>query len=92
LPTSEACRPDTVAVAVQLVPQSYPDGQHPPPSDAPQVDQPVAHAPLNMEFADRPSEVVATMVMPLSSIKVVVALVGHDVGAQSLPNRQQPPW
>lgn len=92
LPIRDASRPDTVAEAVQLLPHAYPVGQQPPPSSAAQLDQPVAHAPVKIEFAERPSDVVATIVTLLLSIRVVVSLVGQEVGAQSLPNRQQPPW
>jgi hypothetical protein len=92
LPTSEARRPETVAVAVQLLPHIYPVGQQPPPLLAAQVDHPVAHAPVKIGFAVRPLEVVAITVTLFLSIKVVVALVGHEVGAQSRPNLQQPPW
>ena len=83
--------PGTVAVAVQLLPHAYPVGQHPPPSLAAQLDHPVAHAPVKIAFAVRPLDAVAMMVTLFASIRVVISLVGHEVGAQSLPKRQQPP-
>jgi hypothetical protein len=91
-PTTDACMPETVAVAVQLLPHTKPVGQHPPPSLAAQLDHPVAHTPVKMELAVRPLDAVTMMVTPLLSISVARALVGHEVGAQSLPRRQQPPW
>jgi hypothetical protein len=74
-----------------MLPQAYPVGQHPPPLLAAQLDQPVAHGPVKFGLAVSPLDVVAMTVTLLLSIKVVVALVGHEVGAQSLPCRQHPP-
>ena len=75
-----------MAVAEQAVPQAYPLGQHPPPMLAAHVVHPLAHAPVSRVF---------TVVMPLplgaitdsvlSPTTVILAVVGHDVTAQSRP-------
>lgn len=76
-----------VAVYVQLLPQPYPLGQHPPPKLAAQLDQPAAQEPLSVA---NEAPVCATIVMPLLT-KPVVETAGQDVFWQSRPTRQQPP-
>lgn len=78
------------ADAVQLDPQANPLGQHPPPSDAAQLNQPVAHEPSNATDAAFP--VGTTIVMPSDVTIVVEAVVGQEVVSQFRPTRQQPPW
>lgn len=77
--------PPPLAAAVQLAPQAYPDGQHPPPFDGAQVCHPVAHTPVARFAVEIPSPVGATIVIPLPLTSVVLAVAGQLVFAQSRP-------
>lgn len=77
-----------VAVAVQLCPHAYPEGQHPPPTVSAQLNQPLAHLPVLPELD--PVVMGITIVSP-SEVNVVDEVVGHDVVSQSRPVWQQPP-
>ena len=82
--------PILTPVAVQLSPQAYPPGQHPPPPSAPQVNQPCAHPP-----SPKSGPVVAAGTPTLTPLLFSATLEetgGQDVSEQSLPVRQQPPW
>lgn len=83
-PTTLSCPP--VAVAVQAVPQAYPDGQHPPPTFVAQVDHPLAHDPVSKVITiEIPLPVGASIVTLLPATTVMLAPGGQDVGWQSLP-------
>ena len=78
-PTTLSCPP--VAVAVHAVPQAYPDGQHPPPTSAAQVDHPLAHDPVsNVITLEIPFPVGASMVTLLPATTVILAPGGQEVG------------
>ena len=88
VPVAPPCT--TTPVAVQLVPQAYPLGQHPPPSS------PLGHE--NHPCAHPPP--VAAAAAPLGTATVTPSLftasveeaTGQDVRLQSRPTWQQPPW
>lgn len=84
LPTS----PCPLTVAVQLAPHSYPDGQHPPPTLAGQLDHPLAHLPV---LAVELLPVGAAIVSPVLVTTAVLAEAGQLVLSQSRPTRQHPP-
>jgi len=70
------------------LPQTYPLGQHPPPSPAAQVIQPLAQAPVaRFPGAVIPVPLGATIVKELVGFEtsVVDAIAGQDVDAQSRP-------
>lgn len=79
-------------VAVQLVPQAKPVGQHPPPAVSAQLNQPLAHraAPVAVE-APVVLGTGITIVRP-SEMKVELDVIGQEVVSQFRPVRQQPPW
>ncbi len=79
-----------VPVAVQVCPQAYPLGQHPPPSLAAHELQPCAQLPVWPEDPT-PGPVGATIVTPFEFKTVVEVVGGHDVRLQSRPTRQHPP-
>ena len=78
-----------LAVAVQLVPHTYPEGQHPPPADAAQEAHPFAHEPELAAVAVVEASGTTT-VAPELTISVL-ALLGQDVVSQLRPVLQQPP-
>jgi hypothetical protein len=87
-----ACSLATVecaAVAVQLCPHAYPDGQHPPPAVSEHLNHPLAHFPVVLELD--PVATGSTIVKPFE-INVVDEVVGHDVVSQFRPVWQHPPW
>jgi hypothetical protein len=68
------------------LPQTYPLGQHPPPTDGAQVVHPVAQLPVSrLPGAVIPLPVGATMVSPDSDTSVVTGIAGHDVLSQLRP-------
>jgi hypothetical protein len=75
---------------VQLLPQTYPLGQHPPPADAAQLNQPVAQEPLS-EAVVAAVPVGTTIVTPSVVMIVVDDVAGQDVESQFRPTRQHPP-
>lgn len=80
----------SVAVAVQLCPQAYPLGQHPPPSPSVHLYQPCAQLPVpSAEPAPEPAG--PKMTTPFVFATVVEGGFGQEVRAQSRPTRQQPP-
>jgi hypothetical protein len=83
----------SAAVAVQLCPQAYPLGQHPPPSSSAQLYQPCAQLPLpNADLTEPVSEPAGPkMTTPFALATVFESGVGQEVRAQSRPTRQQPP-
>lgn len=95
-PTPPGCSFTTVAVAVpeldavQLLPHAYPLGQHPPPAEAAQLNQPVAQEPLS-EAAVAALPVGTAIVMLSLVIIAVDAVAGQDVVSQFRPTRQHPP-
>lgn len=80
--------PETVAV--QLAPQTKPDGQHPPPTLAPHVCQPVLQVPEGAAAA-LDAGVPAMIVRLLVVTTPTVADGGQEVVSQFRPTRQQPP-
>ena len=79
----------SVAVAVQLCPQAYPLGQHPPSA---QLYHPCAQLPvLGAELPETPESAGPNITTPLVLATVVAEEVGQEVRAQSRPTRQQPP-
>lgn len=79
--------PTTTAVAVQLVPQVYPLGQHPPPPPLSQLYHPNAH-PLTPKAGWVP---LGTRTVTPRLFRVVMGeATGQDVRAQSRPTWQQP--
>lgn len=80
----------TTPVAVQLVPQAYPLGQHPPPCPLRQENHPWAH-PLAPNPTAAPSVPLGTAtVTPSLFTARVEEATGHDVKSQSRPTWQQP--
>ena len=80
----------TTPVAVQLVPQAYPLGQHPPPCPLAQENHPWAH-PLAPNPIAAPSVPLGTAtVTPSLFTARVEEATGHDVKSQSRPTWQQP--
>lgn len=77
-----------LAVAVQLVPHTYPEGQHPPPADAAQEAHPFAQEP---EVAAAVVEASGTTTVAPELTITVLSLVGQDVVSQLRPVLQQPP-
>ena len=88
VPVAPPCT--TTPVAVQLVPQAYPLGQHPPPSPVGQENHPCAHPPVPVAA---PSVTLGTAtVTPSLFTATVDEATGQDVRLQSRPTWQQPPW
>lgn len=84
--TVDVAVPEPEAVQLSL-PHANPLGQHPPPSDAAQLNQPVAQGLLVVAA----SPVGTATVTPLLSTTVTDEVGGQEVVSQSLPVRQQPP-
>lgn len=83
-----------VAVAPTLeqpsVAHVYPEGQQFPPTEAAQLNHPVAHDPAVLVAVEAAVPTGTTIVSP--AVTIVVELVaGQEVVWQSLPVRQQPP-
>lgn len=87
---------------MQEAPHAKPEGQQPPPSPAPQANQPLAQLPwVSVVVAAEAAAVVvsgavvalppATIVRPDVTIMEVDAEAGQDVVSQFLPTLQQPP-
>lgn len=97
LPPKLGCSFTTVAVAVpeldavQLLPQIYPLGQHPPPAEAAQLNHPVAHEPLLSWAVVAALPVGRAIVTPSVLMIVVDEVAGQDVVSQLRPVRQHPP-
>lgn len=87
VPVFPPCK--TTPVAVQLVPQAYPLGQHPPPCPLAQLNHPNAHA-LAPKAASPVPLGMTDIVTPLEFIAKVEDCAGQDVRPQSRPTRQQP--
>lgn len=85
---------DDPAVAIQLVPQAKPVGQHPPPAVSAQLNQPLAQRATPVPPLDAAVPVVlpagTTMVRP-SDVKVELDVIGQEVVSQFRPVRQHPP-
>jgi len=81
----------TTSVAVQLVPQAYPLGQHPPPCPLAQLNHPSAQ-PLAPNAASPVPLGITDTVTPSEFIANVEDCAGQDVRPQSRPMRQQPAW
>ena len=80
--------PILTPVAVQLSPQAYPLGQHPPPPSEAQRNQPRAQPSSPNLVGSAGATATET---PLLLRTSELAGAGHDVEEQSLPIRQQPP-
>lgn len=97
LAPAPACSLMTVAVAVpaldavQLLPHTYPLGQQPPPTDAAQLNHPMAQEPLLCATVVAALPVGTATVIPFVLIRVVEDVAGQEVVSQFLPVRQQPP-
>jgi hypothetical protein len=72
-------------------PHTYPPGQHPPPTSSGQTIQPPAH-PLPVPAPDVVVAMGTTIVTPFEFTTVLDGMAGQEVGLQSRPVRQQPPW
>ena len=87
--------PTNTLLAVQLAPQTYPEGQHPfassptTPLWLAQLNHPNAHP-----FAPKPSSLTCATptVTPLLASARDVDAAGQENRAQSRPSRQQPGW
>jgi hypothetical protein len=97
LPPAPGCSLTTVAVAVpeldavQLLPQTYPLGQHPPPAEAAQLNHPVAQEPLLSVAVVAALPVGTAIVTPSVLMSVVEDVAGQEVVSQLRPVRQHPP-
>ena len=90
VPVAPPCT--TTFVAVQLAPQAYPLGQHPPPCPLGHENQPSAH-PLAPSPTAAPSVPLGTAtVTPSLFTASVEDATGQEVRLQSRPTWQHPPW
>ena len=90
VPVAPPCT--TTSVAVQLAPQAYPLGQHPPPCPLGHENQPSAH-PLAPNPTAAPSVPLGTATVTPSLLTASVEeATGQEVRLQSRPTWQQPPW
>ena len=87
VPVAPPCT--TTPVAVQLVPQAYPLGQHPPPSPLAQENHPWAQPPISAAPAVALGTATVTPSLFTASVEEAT---GQDVRLQSRPTWQQPPW